>query len=222
MKLILTLFLVFLCQFAEPKNIVENGKIQTKDSDYKVYGEYNDFFSSKWKVVVVNNGLDKDKLMSLARKIFNENKKTRFEIFDSKEKIKEYIRLQKSLVDSRIKFNQDSINSEWISKHRIATINDRSSASNDTNIWQLTTPYPDNKTIFYLDSSNPVREKKLSLSSQLQSIIRSQGYRCDTVNQESIVPFRWSMKTGYHIYCNDYRYGYDLEDNGGKIEITVK
>ena len=115
MKLILTLFLVFLCQFAESKNIVENGKIQTKDSDYKVYGEYNDFFSSKWKVVVVNNGLDKDKLMSLARKIFNENKKTRFEIFDSKEKIKEYIRLQKSLVDSRIKFNQDSINSEWIS-----------------------------------------------------------------------------------------------------------
>lgn len=61
-----------------------------------------------------------------------------------------------------------------------------------------------------------------SNASALQAAIQAAGYRCDVVDVDSIVPFSWSGKSGYHIYCNGYQYGYEVEDVGGRIVVTVK
>lgn len=59
-----------------------------------------------------------------------------------------------------------------------------------------------------------------SNASALQAAIQASGYKCDNV--DSIVPFSWSLKRGYHVYCNDYQYSYEVEDVGGRIVVTVK
>ncbi len=61
-----------------------------------------------------------------------------------------------------------------------------------------------------------------NIAPSLQKAIQAYGYKCDKVDLDSIVPFSWSGKSGYHIYCNEYQYGYEVEDKGGKIVVTVK
>lgn len=131
------------------KESVTKPNTKTKAS-YKIYGEYKDIALNVWKVAVIQEGLSKEELISVAREIFREHGYTRFELFDNAEKIKEYIFLEKSLVDSSINFKEDSIDKEWINKHRIANINDRSEKSRDTNSWQLTSS-PYNQHIAYFD-----------------------------------------------------------------------
>lgn len=61
-----------------------------------------------------------------------------------------------------------------------------------------------------------------NIAPSLQKAIQAYGYKCEKVDLDSIVPFSWSGKSGYHIYCNEYQYGYEVEDKGGKIVVTVK
>jgi len=61
-----------------------------------------------------------------------------------------------------------------------------------------------------------------SIESALKAAIQQAGYRCDKVDSDSIVPFSWSLKKGYHVYCNGYQYGYEIEDVGGRVVVTVK
>jgi hypothetical protein len=85
------------------------------------------------------------------------------------------------------------------------------------------------KKIFFVVLSNFLITQVMAGSSEhasvapaLQAAIKAYGYRCDKVDLDSIVPFSWSGKRGYHIYCNEYQYGYEVEDKGGKIVVTVK
>lgn len=52
----------------------------------------------------------------------------------------------------------------------------------------------------------------------IQKAIKLSGYKCDTV--DSIIPFNFSR--GFSIWCNNFRYSYELADKGGRMVITVK
>ncbi len=49
-------------------------------------------------------------------------------------------------------------------------------------------------------------------------LIRAHGFRCDSVS--GMVPFMFS--TGYHVYCNQHRYSYEIEDRGGNWVARLK
>jgi len=51
-----------------------------------------------------------------------------------------------------------------------------------------------------------------------QSVIKAKGYRCDKV--DNMRPFIFGR--GWTIYCNNFRYEYEIEDVGGRMEIKVK
>jgi hypothetical protein len=50
----------------------------------------------------------------------------------------------------------------------------------------------------------------------LAYLIRSHGYSCSSIS--SARPFLWS--SGFKVYCNQYSYGYDIEDRGGNWVVT--
>lgn len=50
------------------------------------------------------------------------------------------------------------------------------------------------------------------------AIVRSRGYTCDSIS--SALPF--IMGGGYYLYCNRYRYSYEIADKGGNWVVTVK
>lgn len=51
-----------------------------------------------------------------------------------------------------------------------------------------------------------------------QNIIRTFGYTCDKV--DSIQPFL--IGEGFHVYCNNFRYHFEIHNKGGKISVVVK
>lgn len=52
----------------------------------------------------------------------------------------------------------------------------------------------------------------------MAELVRVYGYRCDTVSAAS----PWLFSRGFNLKCNRFRYSYDLEDRGGRWEVTVK
>ncbi|MEJ1414311.1 MAG: hypothetical protein RPU90_12150 [Candidatus Sedimenticola sp. (ex Thyasira tokunagai)] len=50
-----------------------------------------------------------------------------------------------------------------------------------------------------------------------QTIVKAHGYRCDTVDE--MQPF--ILGGGFTIYCNNWKYSYELEDKGGRWVVTV-
>ena len=76
--------------------------------------------------------------------------------------------------------------------------------------------------LFFMSSVSVASTQYANMAPALQSAIQASGYRCDAVDMDSIVPFSWSGKNGFHVYCNGYQYGYEVEDVGGRIVVTVK
>jgi len=52
----------------------------------------------------------------------------------------------------------------------------------------------------------------------LQSLVRLNGYRCDSIS--AAMPFLFSK--GITLTCNHYDYVFDIADHGGKWEVTVE
>lgn len=52
----------------------------------------------------------------------------------------------------------------------------------------------------------------------LALVVVQSGYRCDTVSAASRSPFDGSFR----VHCNNYRYGYDVEDVGGRWTARVR
>jgi len=48
-------------------------------------------------------------------------------------------------------------------------------------------------------------------------MIRVQGWKCDGLS--AVVPF--AMHPGFHVWCNQYRYGYEMADRGGHWRVTI-
>lgn len=44
------------------------------------------------------------------------------------------------------------------------------------------------------------------------------GYKCDSVSSA----FIWNFSVGFDLYCNRFRYKYEIADKGGKWIVTVK
>jgi len=76
--------------------------------------------------------------------------------------------------------------------------------------------------LFFMSSVMAESSHHANMAPALQSAIQASGYRCDAIDMDSIVPFSWSGKNGFHVYCNGYQYGYEVEDVGGRIVVTVK
>jgi hypothetical protein len=51
----------------------------------------------------------------------------------------------------------------------------------------------------------------------LATLINLNGYKCTSVS--SVLPMVFS--TGFHVNCNQYRYSYDVEDQGGRWIVTL-
>jgi len=49
-------------------------------------------------------------------------------------------------------------------------------------------------------------------------LIRLYGYSCNSIS--SMNRFLWGR--GFHVYCNRFNYGYELEDKGGRWTVKVK
>ncbi len=52
----------------------------------------------------------------------------------------------------------------------------------------------------------------------VQKMIRIYGWRCDNVS--AVTKFAFSR--GFHVYCNNFNYGYDIKDRGGNWVVTLK
>lgn len=51
-----------------------------------------------------------------------------------------------------------------------------------------------------------------------QTIIRSYGYVCDRVDAIQ----RFLIGEGFHVYCNNFRYHFEIHNKGGKIFVIAK
>ncbi len=49
-------------------------------------------------------------------------------------------------------------------------------------------------------------------------MVQSVGYKCDSIS--ALNPMIFSL--GYTLYCNYFRYGYEIEDKGGQWIVTVQ
>ena len=49
------------------------------------------------------------------------------------------------------------------------------------------------------------------------AMIAVKGWRCDSIS--SATPHLFSI--GYNIYCNEFRYSYDIKDRGGTWTVTL-
>jgi hypothetical protein len=53
--------------------------------------------------------------------------------------------------------------------------------------------------------------------SAAQTLIRASGYDCQTIS--AMLPF--ALSEGYHVYCNNHRYSYELANHGGRWSVTA-
>lgn len=54
--------------------------------------------------------------------------------------------------------------------------------------------------------------------SYLKNVIRLSGYKCDTIDSiQSLM-----NQNGYHVFCNNFAYHYEVKDVGGMWVVTSK
>ncbi|MCK9224931.1 MAG: hypothetical protein M0Q02_07585 [Candidatus Muirbacterium halophilum] len=51
-----------------------------------------------------------------------------------------------------------------------------------------------------------------------KKVIVMYGYTCNYVNSMS----SFITSNGYNVYCDDFSYGYEIENKGGRWSVTVK
>ena len=51
----------------------------------------------------------------------------------------------------------------------------------------------------------------------LAQLVQLYGWRCDSIS--AVTPFAFSH--GFYVYCNNWRYSYEVEDRGGRWIVTV-
>lgn len=52
---------------------------------------------------------------------------------------------------------------------------------------------------------------------EAQTLIIVSGYRCDHV--DAVTPFVFG--DGFNVYCNQYKYHYEIKDEGGNLVVTA-
>lgn len=57
-----------------------------------------------------------------------------------------------------------------------------------------------------------------NLKQALKKMIGHFGYSCRKVDKVT----RFSFSEGFHVWCDAYRYHYELENKGGRLIVTVK
>jgi hypothetical protein len=73
------------------------------------------------------------------------------------------------------------------------------------------------RAVIYSDDQTPLAER-LKAAREAASLVRANGYRCESIS--AFRPFLWG--NGYNLVCNEFRYEYDVEDKGGRWQVTVK
>lgn len=53
---------------------------------------------------------------------------------------------------------------------------------------------------------------------KLANYVEARGYSCKTIS--AVTPFAFSR--GFHVYCHQWQYHYEVEDKGGNWIVTVK
>ncbi|WP_146132027.1 hypothetical protein [Halomonas ventosae] len=64
--------------------------------------------------------------------------------------------------------------------------------------------------------SGYVSANDLELKRNAKKLIQSAGYKCDTVDKVN----QFLMGRGFTVYCNGFKYSYEMEDKGGRWVIT--
>lgn len=64
--------------------------------------------------------------------------------------------------------------------------------------------------------SGYVFSSDLELKRDAKTLIQAAGYRCDTVDKVN----QFLMGRGFTVYCNGFKYSYEMEDRGGRWVIT--
>lgn len=49
-------------------------------------------------------------------------------------------------------------------------------------------------------------------------MVRLNGYRCDSVSSMQ----KFLLSRGFHLFCNQFNYHFEIEDKGGRWIVTVK
>ncbi len=85
-------------------------------------------------------------------------------------------------------------------------------------IWLV--PYGEGNTSEAASLLEPDASLTKVTNKQVQALVllfRLYGYRCDSVSAAS--PYLWGY--GFNLYCNRFRYSYDIEDVGGRWKVKV-
>jgi hypothetical protein len=115
-------------------------KIQNVEmlADYTKYSGY-DGGNVLWKVAIIPKGTSQDGLVSIAKQLARAYPKKRIRIFDDKAKVKQFIQRDIWFNDQSGKAKEVPFPEQWVVKHHIANIIDRSDMA--INHWQLVTRY---------------------------------------------------------------------------------
>lgn len=55
----------------------------------------------------------------------------------------------------------------------------------------------------------------LQLARDAKTLIQAAGYKCDTVDKAN----RFALGGGVSVYCNGFRYSYEIKDVGGRMVV---
>ena len=61
-------------------------------------------------------------------------------------------------------------------------------------------------------------EHAQAIANDVSYLIKQAGYRCDTVS--SVLKWFWGV--GFNVNCNNHRYSYEIEDQGGNWVAKLK
>jgi hypothetical protein len=78
------------------------------------------------------------------------------------------------------------------------------------------TAAPLERDAIYSDDWTPAHAQELADDASM--LIRRARYRCDSVSSIR----HWFSATGFTVFCNDFRYEYELEDRGGRWTVTLQ
>ena len=150
------LFVLLLISISFPASTESNIRPATKEKigEIEIWGEYtrNSMFDDGdvywvWKVAIIPPNTARRELEIVAKKLARAYPKKRMRIFDDKANVKQFIERDIFLNDKSGSAKKVEYPLEWVKKHHIANINDRSDIA--SNRWQLVEPL--GKHIAFLD-----------------------------------------------------------------------
>ena len=121
-----------------------------------------------------------------------------------------------SMASKNFRWTIKKVSTEGESFHLVFTIKDKKPEQSNT-VASKTQKSSSKHRLLESSSNLESRFNNTAFLTQMQSTIRRAGYKCDSFS--SILEMNFSR--GFTVRCNNYVYGYEIEDKGGNWVVTL-